>query len=382
MRPAAEAPELGRDTLDPVAAPSVWGRIFPARGSAFGLGAASTPAVAVIALGVLLGPAALDILTPTVLARLDPVVSIALAALGVFVGLGIGASGLSDPPRVLAAALSEVAITTLVVGGGLFLLLAYWSVPLPYPMLLFAAVAGICASASAATRITGNGQAARASRIVDLDDVPLVALGAVAVAVAGARPVLSGVVLVAAAAALAGWAGWMLFERARGEAERGAFVAGTLALVGGVGAYSGTSPLLGGAIAALVWTWSPGRADRIIAADLRRLQHPLVALLLIVAGASIEWQYAVLWVAAPLVLLRLIGKLAASLAVAGLVDVQAGLLAAVLLPPGVLGVAVALNVQQVLGFDDMLLVSSVTVAAAVSELISVLPLAGADEASS
>lgn len=119
-----------------------------------------------------------------------------------------------------------------------------------------------------------------------------------------------------------------------------------------------------------------------IASDLRKLQHPLVALLLIIAGAPIQWQYVLLWIAAPLVLLRIIGKLVASLAVARLADVPAGLLAAVLLPPGVLGVALALNVQQSFATDDMLLVSGVMVAAAVSELLSVLPLAGAAEKAS
>lgn len=380
MLPPAEAPELGRDTLDPESAPSLWGRVFPARGSALGLRAGSAPALAFIAIGVLLGSSGLGVLTPAVLVRLDPVISIALTALGVFVGLGIGSS-LSDPPRVVAAALAEVLLTAAVVGGGSYVLLSHWMVPLPYPELLFAAVLGICASASAATRISGTGVAARAARIVDLDDVPLVVLGAVAVAVAGARAVAGGGLLIVAASVLAGSAGWMLFERARGEAERGAFVAGTLALLGGVAAYTGMSPLLAGAIAALVWTWTPGGADRVIAAELRKLQHPLVALLLLIAGATIQWHYALLWVAAPLVLLRVLGKLAASLAVARLADVPAGLLAAVLMPPGVLGVALALNVQQALGTDDMLLVSSVTVAAAVSELISVIPLAGAHEES-
>ena len=45
MAPPAEAPELGRDTLDPASAPSLWSRIFPARGPAFGLRAGSAPAL-------------------------------------------------------------------------------------------------------------------------------------------------------------------------------------------------------------------------------------------------------------------------------------------------------------------------------------------------
>lgn len=382
MSPADEAPEIGRDTLDPAGSPTLWTQLFPARGSALGLRASSAPAITFILIGVILGPHALGILTPTVIFRLDPVISIALTALGIFVGLGLGTGNAFAQPRVLAAALLEVALTAAVVSGGLYVLFTTWMIPLNFDVRLFAAALGICAGASAATRIRGTGHAARVARIVDLNDLPLVVVGAVLVAVSGSRPVIAGVVLITAASVLAGSAGWMLFERARRASERGAFVAGTLALLGGIAAYTGMSPLLAGVVAALVWTWSPGRADRVIASDLRKLQHPLVALLLIVAGATIQWQYVLLWIAAPLVLLRIIGKLLASLAVARLADVPPGLLATVLLPPGVLGVALALNVQQSVPTEDMLLVSAVTVAAAVSELTSVVPLAGATEEAS
>lgn len=374
-----EAPEIGRDTLDPEDAPTLWRHLFPARGSALGLRASSAPAVTFIVIGIILGPHVLAILTPAVIVRLDPVISIALTALGIFVGLGIGGSGASEPPRVIAAAVLEVTLTAVVVACGLYGLFAIWMIPSNVDVPLFAAALGICASASAATRIKGTGSAARVARIADLDDVPLVLLGAVVVALSGSEPVLAGAGLGTAASLLVGAAGGILFERARGESERGAFVAGTLALLAGIGAYTGMSPLLGGVIAALVWTWSPGRSDRIIASDLQKLQHPLVALLLIIAGATIQWQYVLLWIVAPLVLLRFIGKLLASLAVARLADVPPGLLATVLLPPGVLGVALALNVQQAAPTQDMLVVSGVTVAAAVSELLSVVPLAGATE---
>ena len=70
-----------------------------------------------------------------------------------------------------------------------------------------------------------------------------------------------------------------------------------------------------GTVAALVWVWAPGGADRLISDDLRKLQHPLVALLLIIAGAAVQLTELLLWVAAPLVLLRLTGKVLASAAV-------------------------------------------------------------------
>jgi hypothetical protein len=369
MTPPREAPELGRDALDLAEPPALWTRLFPARRPALGLQSTAAPTLTFVVIGFLLGPNALDVLTPEVVARLNPVVSIGLAALGVFIGLGIGRARPQFQSALLMAALLEVSLTILVVAGAMYVLLVRWAIPLPIDPLLFAIVAGICCSASAATRVVGTGAAARVTWIVDLDDAPLVVLGTVAVALAGSRPVGMGMVLTVAAGLLVGIAGWLLFERARGEAERGVFVGGAIALAGGIGAYVGMSPLLSGAAAAIVWVWSPGGADRIIETDLRKLHHPLVALLLIVAGASIQWQYALLWIAAPLVLVRLIGKLLASMAAARLAAVSSGLLATVLLPPGVVGVAIALNVQQILGTEDTLLLSAVTVAAAVSELL-------------
>jgi len=370
-----DSPEIGRDALDSVAPPTPWARLFPPRRSAIGIRASSAPALAFILIGLSLGPHGLAVLTPAVIIRLDPVVSIALAALGIFVGLGIATTDTSERSRMITAALLEVVVTFAVVGGGLYALLTAWQVPVGIDVALFAAVLGICASASAAVRVAGSGFAARVARIADLDDLPLVVLGTIVVALCASRPTMTGGAVMIVASVLAGSAGWMLFERARGEAERGAFVAGTVILLGGLGAYTGISPLLGGTVAALVWAWSPGRADGIIASDLRKLQHPLVALLLIIAGASVQWQYVLLWIAAPLVLLRHMGKLLASLAVARVAAVPAGLVATVLLPPGVLGVAVGLNVQQALDTRDVLLISAVTVAAVVAELISVfLPL--------
>jgi hypothetical protein len=369
MTPPRETPELGRDALDLAEPTALWTRLFPARRAALGLRSTPAPTLTFIVIGLLLGPHALGVLTPEVIARLNPVVSIGLGALGVFIGLGIGRARAQFQSALLAAALLEVMLTIAVVTGAMYVLLIRWTIPLPIEPVLFAIVTGICCSASAATRVAGTGAAARVTWIVDLDDAPLVVLGTVAVALVGSRPVGTGMALTVAAALLVGIAGWLLFERARGEAERGVFVGGAIALVGGIGAYTGMSPLLSGAAAALVWVWSPGGADRIIETDLGKLHHPLVALLLIVAGASIQWQDALLWVAAPLVLVRLIGKLLASMAAARLAAVSSGLLATVLLPPGVVGVAIALNVQQILGSEDTLLLSAVTVAAAVSELL-------------
>lgn len=370
-----EAPEFGRDPLDPVSAPGLWAQWFPTRHVMLGIAPTAAPAVSFILIGVLVGPEGLGLLSGEVVARLSPAVSVGLAALGVFVGLALGTSLRRGHGGLLGAALIEVLTTLIVVAPILFLLLTLWAVPIAESTALFALAAGVCSSASAATG-ERPGPLTRLARIVDLDDGPVVLVGAIVVAVAAGRDPVEGLGLTAAAGVSIGLAGWLLFERARGIAERGVFVVGVVALLGGAAAYLSMSPLLSGAIAALVWVWSPGGADRLIADDLRKLQHPLIALLLIVAGASIQWTLGLLWIVGPLVLLRLMSKLTASLVVSRIVGVPPGRLATILLPPGVIGIALALNVHQVGPGTDTLLLSAVTVSTGLAEVLAVLLASG------
>jgi hypothetical protein len=333
-------------------------------------------------LGIALGPGMTGVLSTDVLGYFDTVVSVSLAMLGVFVGLGLGAIRAPDAARLLAVALLEIGMTIAVVAGAMNFLLTRWSVPLPIDPALFALVLGVCSGASAAVGLAGAARdVVLAARVADLDDVPLIGLGSVLLVMTSTQSSYLDVVLTAGAGAGVGLAGWILFERAHGEAERGVFVTGAIVLLGGVAAYVGGSPLLSGCTAALFWVHAPGAADRIIEQDLRKLQHPLVALLLIVAGALIEWSMALLWIAAPLVLFRLTGKLLASAAAAGLMRTPPSILATVLVPPGVIGIALALNLQQQLPTESTLLVSSITVAAVVSEVLAITLLGGTEQSS-
>jgi hypothetical protein len=78
-----------------------------------------------------------------------------------------------------------------------------------------------------------------------------------------------------------------------------------------------------------------------------------------------------MWLLAPYLLFRLTGKIAGSWISARLVDARASDLAAFLMPPGVLAVALALNFRQVLPSDagDMLL-STVALGTAAFELFA------------
>jgi hypothetical protein len=339
----------------------------------FGVHATVAPSLMFIAVGAILGPSSLDLLSASVLARLDTVVSVALAILGVFVGLGLTSVPPGSAREALLGAVTVSAVTIAIVSGGLGFLLTRWGVELSLGVFTFASLIAICATASAAVHLGTDPAGRRAAYLADMDDVPLVLLGAVAIALLGGggpSVIALRLAMTIVAGAAVGLAGWLLFDRARGAAERGVFVTGAVLLLAGIGAYLGTSPLLTGGIAALVWVRAPGAADRITAADLRVLQHPLVSLLLIVAGALIQWNRTVLWIGAALVLLRLTGKLVASFAVAPMLRIPPGLAATALLPPGVVGISLALNVRQVHGADAGALVAVVTAAAAVSELVA------------
>ena len=374
MPAGSDWPEIGRDVLDPPRPPPQGGwRLLPRRRLALGVRATAAPTALFILCGIALGPSGLSLLTPGVLNRLDIVVSVALAVLGVFVGLGM----MSIPRRSAEDALigGAAASTTTIgaVASGLFLLLASWQLRLPIDALAFASMVGICCSASAALHSSANVGLGRAAYLADADDVPLVLLGAIAIAAlaggsAAEIAVRLGLTIVAGLSI--GAAGWLLFDRATGAAERGVYVTGAILLIAGAGAYLGTSPLLCGCLAAVVWVRAPGAADRITAGDLAALQHPLVAILLIFAGSLIEWTPPVLAIAAAVLLLRLAGKLLASLVVARLLRIPPAILATALLPPGVVGIALALNAEQVLGRETATIVGVVTLAAGASELVA------------
>ena len=122
---------------------------------------------------------------------------------------------------------------------------------------------------------------------------------------------------------------------------------GSLALLGGAADYMQCSPLLAGMVAGLSWTLLPGRADRIVREDVGRFQHPLVLLLLISAGALITVTPLAIWLLAPFVVFRLTGKMIGAWAAARVLPVGAGDLAAYFMPPGLLGIALAINFLDV-----------------------------------
>jgi hypothetical protein len=374
----------GVDALDSALkrprAPSVpWLQALRTR-AALGLAPVVAPAVLFVPIGAALGPSVTNILTPAALAYLDAVVAVALAVLGIFVGLALDLRSTRDRRLVTAAGL-EAVTTIVLVGGAFWFLLASWQIPLGLPYGLTALALGLCASASsAASGDQATETHALAMRIADLDDVLPIVVSGVVVVMLGAhdpmpvwlatgwlfRTLMLGIAV--------GTAGWLLFERAHSRAERNVFIAGTVALIGGTSSFLGLSPLLAGLMAGLLWVWLPGHADRVVREDLQRVQHPLIVVLLLVAGASCEFSRQAVWLSAPLVLFRLTAKLAGGwLATRVQRLVTASELGTHLISPGLLGIALALHLLQVIRTPGMTAVlTAVVFATLASEALALL----------
>jgi hypothetical protein len=319
--------------------------------AALGLEPLAAPALVFVPLGMALGPHALGIVTPSLIGRMEPVIAVALATLGVFVGMALDVRTRGRRRLFLAASVESV-ITMAVLGATMTFLLQRWALPTDTGLTLVAWMLAVAAAVSAAG-VPGDGAAPIervATSVADLDDAGALVAGAfvtAAISSSSAGETLRIVLFTALVGLLAGIAGWLLFERARSEAERGVFVLGSLALLGGAADYMQCSPLLAGMVAGLSWTLLPGRADRIVRGDVGRFQHPLVLLLLVSAGALIHVTALAVWLLAPFVVFRLAGKVIGAWAAARLLPVTAGDLAAYLVPPGLLGIALAINFLQV-----------------------------------
>jgi hypothetical protein len=345
---------------------------------ALGFSPSQTPGLLFVALGVVLGPSVMDAVSITVLAQLDPIVSMALAVLGVFIGAGFAAK--RHAPAALVGALGQAALTFGGVTLTMWLLLERWQMPLPVSVMVAAITLGLCSAASAAIYPVGgrSPQMSEAATLADLDDVPIILVASVVVPwFAGVTSWMMTLMISIVGAIVVATAGVLLLSRAAGAPERGVVITGTALLLGGTAAYANASPLLTGLLAGMLWTRLTPTAG-VIGSDLRRLQHPLLALLMITAGATIQWSWALLWLTAPLVLVRLAGKTLGGLVFARVASLPAGLLSTVLLPPGVLGIALALNVHQVIGGGDALLVSAVTASTMASEVVARLVLSSED----
>jgi hypothetical protein len=349
---------------------------FPFRTqAALGLRPLTAPVIVFLPLGFLLGPSGMNLLTVEAIDHLDVVISIVLGTLGVFIGIAAG-SQRGAVARMMTASSLEAVATILVVGGATYALLLAWGLPTAIPAVLVALLLGLCASASAAPAVGPSDDRARriAARIADLDDVLPIVVGGFALAMIaeGGLAPLSAVLLGVGIGAAIAVCGWLLFEESEGP-ERDVFVLGTLLLLGGSAAYLEISPLLSGLAAGWLWARLPGQTERVVAAHLGKVQHPLVVLLLIIAGAILQPSLAGIWLFAPYVAFRTAGKLSGGWLASRLTeDVAPSDLGAYLIPPGVIGIAFALNILQVSQEAAPPIVFAVSIGAIASELLAVV----------
>ncbi len=364
--PVDEAPGLDEPAGRPP--PQGWRQIL-------GWSGKSAPVAVLLLAGMGLGPHGISLLSPS-MPLLDPVVPVALAALGVLVGLGLGDRRPGEL-RLLAAAGVHSLVIMLAVAGGIAAL-SWLAWPLE-PRVFWAAVvvSGICAATSL-TLPSGDPLEPRppATRVQEFGVLLPIAIGGLALAWIRAGTssatlslvgLSSGVTLMLAAAA------WLLLTKASTETEERVFAVSALLLVGGVADALSLSALFGGLAAGGFWRLAGRQPREAIRRDVLFMQHPLLVLVLLLAGARAELSPGAWALGAGYLVARVLaqfagGALARRIAGAG----APADLAVHLLPPGVFGVAFALNAVGVIGADASLAHAAVVVGTVGSELVAVV----------
>jgi hypothetical protein len=349
------------------------------RGSRLALGLSPTPmpSLMLLPLGVALGPHGIGLLTPAVLSYLDAAVSVAIATLGVFVGLGLDWRRPHET-RLLAAASVEAGLTLTMVVGGVWLAISFAELETGLEPWLFSLLLGICAASSSTTAIEHpNHPGVTATRIGDLDDVLTIVAGGIALTwihTSDPRTAASVVAQSAAIASILALAGWLLVAQASSDMEQRVFVLGTLLLLGGAVEYLSMSALFSGLIAGVFWKAAGGSARERIERDVRHVQHPLVVLLLLTAGARLTGWPSLTALVPVYLLFRIGGKVFGGW-LAGRIaghDRPMGV-GLYLVSPGMIAVALALNVLQAAGPDRGGVLLAAAIAGSIgSDLLSLL----------
>ena len=334
----------------------------------------SAPVAVLLIMGFGLGPHGINLLSP-VMPLLDPAVPLALAALGVLVGLGLGDRSAHDW-RLLAAAGLHPLVTMLAVGGALAALVLTASPLEPSAFWTVVLVAGICAATSL-TLPCGDPLEPRspATRIQELGVLLPIVSGGLALAWIRAGTgtgALSLIGLASLVTAMLAAAAWLLLTRAASDTEERVFGLSGLLLVGGVADALSLSALFCGLVAGAFWRLAGRQPRESIRRDVLFVQHPLLVLVLLLAGARAEVSPVAWALGAVYLVARVIGQLAAG----GLVRRLAGDstpddIGRRLLSPGVFGVAFSLNAVSVIGPDAAVAHAAIVVGTIGSELVAV-----------
>jgi hypothetical protein len=340
----------------------------------------AAPALWLVPVGWLLGPSGLALVTTELVVRASPLLSVAMAALGVFVGLGLRLNSPGERRLLLASTAEATIVMTLVAGAG-----AVWVVAsgtAPTAGLLVALGATAIAAAASTPLATARGLAF--ARLADLDDVVPILLGALLLAVVEEATLTRAFIAVGQSATLAllfAAAGWLLLRGSHGEAERVTVVAGLLLLLGGAAQYLQTPALLTGLAAGAFWSRAPG--EEFVRRYLDPIQRPVVVLLVVAAGSLVTLDLRVVVAASLFAALRLAGKLLGSRVAGRILGLPApDSLGRLLVWPGVIGLAFLVNVARLRPADSWLELAfgAVTVGTVLGELAALWLSRGEAEA--
>lgn len=312
-----------------------------------GLAPASRLGLLLVPVGIALGPEGLGLLAPGTLSMVDPAVPVACATVGLFAGLGLDLRRRADD-RLLVAASQEALVTSVLVAVGVIVFQRVAADQLSWWLAL---LLGICA-ASSATRANEAEDSATlpATRIGELDDVLPIVVGGIVLAGlvhGGTRSVVWLLLQAGLLASVFAFAGCLLVAQTSSETEQRVFVVGTVLLLGGLAAYLSLSALFAGFIAGLLWNMVGGAVREHLHRNVRGLQPPLVALLLLLAGARCRMSMLALGLAGVYLALRVAGKLTGAWLAARMIGYGSlHNLGLHLASPGVIAVAFSLNALQ------------------------------------
>lgn len=335
----------------------------------------AVPVVLILLLGVALGPEGLAILTPGVLAVLDPVIPVAVAALGILAGLEFMRPAAPNRWSLLRKAHIESMLTGVIVTLGIGLIMPAAPDFEASGVWLIAVMAGVCASMSATLPDADPDRLRPAAiRMRDLDGLLPAVVGAIVLAFLHSYSPLASLGLTIQAAILAlliSATAWLLLADTVPSTEQRVFSIAALLLVGGIADYLSLSALVGGLIAGLFWGTVGGVARDSIERDVRYLRHPLVVLMLLTAGAKTTFSIWILMLAAAYLLLRVAGKLAG----AWLARQSPGVaipesVAATLLPPGIFGIAFALDASSMMDGSATVILAATVLGSIGSQLVA------------
>ena len=292
---------------------------------------------ALLVFGIAIGPHGLNLLSPSVLLLIDPGVAMALAMLGVFVGLSVE-PGHGRLTQLMRASMTRTTTVIAIVGVAVVAIYAFWLAHGSHPWLL-AVTAGVCAAVTAAAADDDN-----------LDDVLMILAGGAVVAAMQPGSLAMQLLLPFALAGIAvtvAFAGALLVGQTSSEAEQHVFVVGSLLLLGGAATYLSLSAVFAGLLAGLTWKIAGNVAQARVVRDLNYLQHPFVVLVLVVASVGLSPSLETFALAAVFVVARGFARRAgARLAHTFSRATRGGETAPSLTSSGLIGVALALDVYR------------------------------------